>query len=79
MSTPFRNDADALRTRLASLDEELAGLRAKTAEYEVVKERLAGLEKEHAEVRKEIDARSTKRPAPYLDTLRIASPSQEPW
>jgi hypothetical protein len=79
MQTPFRNDVDALKTRLTSLDEELANLRGKAREYEGVKERLAQIEQEHEELRREIDARSTRRATPYLDTLRIASPCRASW
>jgi hypothetical protein len=79
MDTPFRNDLDALKTRLASLDEELAALRTKTREYEAARERLAQIETEHADLRREIDARTARRAAPFLDTLRIASPCNESW
>ena len=79
MDTPFRNDVDALKTRLASLDEELDALRARAREYEATRERLAQVEREHADLRREIDARSTRRPVPFLDTLRIASPCHESW
>jgi hypothetical protein len=79
MDTPFRNDVDALKTRLASLDEELSTLRGKAREYATVQERLTQLERESADVRREIDARSVRRATPFLDTLRIASPCNEPW
>jgi hypothetical protein len=79
MQTPFRNDVDALKTRLASLDEELASLRQKAREYEQARERLAQIEAEHADVRREIDDRSSGREAPLLDGLRIASPCHERW
>jgi hypothetical protein len=78
MDTPFRNDADALRTRLTSLDEEIAALRTRTREYETARARLAQLEGEQADVRRELDAR-TRRPAPLLDGLRVASPCHERW
>ena len=79
MTTPFRNDADALRTRLHSLEEELHSLRTKANEYESVKERLHAVEKEHAAVREEVDARASGRSAPLLDSLKIASPCNESW
>lgn len=79
MDTPFRNDAEALKTRLTSLNEEVATLRAKAREYETVQERLAELEREQAETLAEIEARSVKRGAPFLDTLKIASPCHEKW
>lgn len=79
MPTPFRNDVDALKTRLTSLDEELAGLRERAREYDALKERLASVEKEHEEVRREIDARAAKLPTSLLDRARIASPCHERW
>lgn len=79
MDTPFRNDVDALQTRLASLGEELATLRAKAREYETTRERLAQVEREHDDLRREIDARKARRAAPLLDNLRIASPCNESW
>lgn len=79
MDTPFRNDVDALKTRLASLDEEVATLRGKAREYETVQERLNEAEREAEAVRREVDARAARRPTPFLDTLRIASPCNEPW
>src|SRR5262245_10585878 len=79
MDTPFRNDVDALKTRLASLDEELARLRGKVEEYETVREKLTEVEREHGEVRREIDARSVRRAAPFLDTLKVASPCPASW
>jgi hypothetical protein len=79
MDTPFRNDVDALKTRLASLEEELVTLRAQTREYEAARERLARIESEHADLQRELDARSRRRAAPFLDTLRIASPCHERW
>lgn len=79
MDTPFRNDADALKTRLTSLNEEVDSLRAKAREYEAVRERLSSLEREQDEVRREIEARSVRRPTPLVDTLRVASPCHEKW
>ena len=79
MSTPFRNDVDALKTRLTSLDDELTTLRARAAEYEALRERLTHLEREHADVRREIDARQSRRAVPLLDSLRVASPCNESW
>lgn len=79
MATPFRNDADALQTRLASLNEEVNALRSKAHELEGVKERLAELEREQEEARRELDARGSGKVAPLLDSLRIASPCHEKW
>lgn len=78
MQTPFRNDVDALKTRLTSLDEEAAALQAKTQEYEAARARLVQLEAERADLRRELDTRN-RRQTPYLDTLRIASPCNEAW
>jgi hypothetical protein len=79
MDTPFRNDVDALEMRLSSLDEELSALRSRAREYEAVRERLAQVEREHEDLRREVDARKVKRAAPLLDNLRIASPCNESW
>lgn len=79
MDSPFRNDVDALKTRLASLGEELTTLRSKAREYETTRERLTQVEREHEDLRREIDARQTRRAAPLLDNLRIASPCNESW
>jgi len=79
MGSPFRNDVDSLKSRLTSLDEELSTLRAKAREHDAVQDRLSQLERESGELRREIDARAVRRTAPFLDTLRIASPCSEPW
>ncbi len=79
MDTPFRNDVDALKSRLESLDEQLRALRLRELELETVRTKVANLETEHAELQNEIEAREQKRATPFLDSVRIASPCQEPW
>jgi hypothetical protein len=79
MTTPFRNDVDELKSRLTYIDNEVSALRAKSAEYEEVRERLAKLERERDELQRKIDARSPRAKGPLLDTLRIASPCKESW
>src|SRR5947209_4826336 len=79
METPFRNDTDALKLRLVSLDEELHSLRARSRDFDGLRERLAGAERDRDDVRRELDARAARKPTSFLDTLRIASPCNESW
>lgn len=77
--TPFRSDLDALRTRLAGLDEQLSELRLEERKLADRQARREELEKERAEIHREVSARETRRKVPYLDTLKIASPCHESW
>ena len=80
MSTPYRNELDALRERKTSLEAEIAKFRDQTSSLD----ELRGRESELASELARIDGRlaaggATMRPLPMLDQVRIASPCTMSW
>ncbi len=79
MSTPYRNEIDALRERQAALKTELSRLREQTTQLDELRARQAGLAAELGEVEGRLNAGAQKRTLPLLDQLRIASPCKAEW
>ncbi len=66
MTTPYRNDLDALQETKTTLETELASTKAREAE----------LARELASVKERIEA---KKRLPMLDQVRVASPCNASW
>lgn len=66
MTTPYRNDLDALQETKTTLETELASTKAREAE----------LARELAAVKERIEA---KKRLPMLDQVRVASPCNASW
>lgn len=79
MTTPYRNDIDALRQRQATLKTELSMLREQTTHLDELRAREAALAAELGEVEGRLNAGAQKRTLPLLDQLRIASPCKAEW
>ncbi len=79
MSTPYRNEIDALRERKASLEAEIARLRDQTTRLDELKAREAELAGELAGVDGRLNAGMPKRGLPLLDQVRVASPCKAEW
>lgn len=79
MSTPYRNDIDALRERKTALEAELARLREHTTQLDELKAREAALAAELAGIDGRLTAGAPKRALPMLDQLRVASPCNADW
>lgn len=80
MTTPYRNEIDALRERKASLESELARLREQTNQLDELKAREAELAGELAGVDVRLDSvQPAKRTLPLLDQVRVASPCTADW
>ena len=79
MSTPYRNEIDALRERKASLEAEIAKLRDQTTRLDELKAREAELAGELAGIDGRLNAGMPKRGLPLLDQVRVASPCKAEW
>jgi hypothetical protein len=79
MSQPYRDDHEALETRLTSLEQELEALRAKKKELEEAVGHEADLAKEAEAVRRRLSHMRARRALPLLESLRIASPCKADW
>jgi hypothetical protein len=79
VSTPYRNEIDALRERKASLEAEIARLRDPSTGLDVLKARETELAAELAGVDGRLNAGMPKRALPLLDQVRIASPCKAEW
>jgi hypothetical protein len=79
VSTPYRNEIDALRERKASLEAEIARLRDQTTRLDELKARETELAAELAGVDGRLNAGMPKRALPLLDQVRIASPCKAEW
>lgn len=78
MSSPYRNEVDALRERKDSLEREIARLREQTTELEGLRARERELADELARIEKKLGAR-LKRTLPMLDQVTVASPCTASW
>lgn len=79
MTTPYRNELDALRERKASLEAEIARLRDQTTRLDELRAREAELASELAGVDGRLRAGMPKRGLPLLDQVRVASPCTADW
>ena len=76
---PYRDSLEALHTRCAALEQELAAIDAKARELDGVREKQAELKEELASARRVIGEMKAKKTLPLLDDLRIASPCTADW
>ena len=80
MTTPYRNEVDALRERKTSLEGEISKLRDQTTGLDELRAREAELAKELAAVDGRLAAgAAARRPLPLLDQVRVASPCKADW
>jgi hypothetical protein len=79
VSTPYRNEIDALRERKTALEAELLRLREQTTQLDELKAREAALAAELAGVDGRLSAGIPKRALPLLDQVRVASPCNADW
>lgn len=77
MSSPYRNEVDALRERKDSIEREIARLREQTTELEALRARERELANELAGIEKRLGA--VKRTLPMLDRISVASPCNASW
>jgi hypothetical protein len=78
MAAPYRNDHDALMTRLTGLLDELAALRSRSAALRDLERNEQDVEREIAAVRREV-ARVAPTRLPLLDRVSIATPCPADW
>lgn len=79
VTTPYRNEVDALRERKASLEAEIARLRDQTTRLDELRAREAELATELAGVDGRLRAGLPKRGLPLLGQVRVASPCKADW
>lgn len=79
MTTPYRNETDALRERKTTLEAEISRLREQTTQLDELKAREAELATELAGVDVRLNAGAPKRALPLLDQVRVASPCSANW
>lgn len=79
MTTPYRNEIDALRERKASLEAEIARLRDQTTRLDELRAREAELAGELAGIDGRLAAGMPNRGLPLLDQVRVASPCKADW
>ncbi len=75
-SSPYRNEIDALRERKATLESELARVRAHSTQLGAQADAIAT---ELSDVEKKLGAANAKRALPLLDQVRVASPCDRDW
>ena len=76
---PYRDSVEALRSRKAAIDADLAKLRAHTAELSYLKGREQALLREQAAIDERLRAEGQKRTLPLLASVRVASPCSANW
>jgi hypothetical protein len=79
VSTPYRNEIDALRERKTALEAEITNLRDQTTRLDELRAREAELARELAGVDVRLNAGAPKRALPLLDQVRVASPCTADW
>jgi hypothetical protein len=78
VSTPYRNESDALRERKETLEREIARLREQTATLEGLRTREQEIEQEIASIAAKLGS-SGRRALPLLDQVKVASPCSAKW
>jgi hypothetical protein len=78
-SSPYRNEIDALRERKASLETEIARLRAQTSQLDALRTQEQMLAGELCDVEKKLGANASRRSLPLLDQVKVASPCDRDW
>jgi hypothetical protein len=79
MTSPYRNELDALRERKESLEQEIARLREQTDQLEALRSREQELQRELASVAQKLGPNATRRSLPMLDQVRVATPCNASW
>jgi hypothetical protein len=80
VTSPYRNETDALLERKAALEKEIADLRAQASHIETLRARQAELDRELAGVSAKLGAAAgARRALPMLDQVRVASPCHARW
>ncbi len=79
MTSPYRNELEALRERKESLEQEIARLKQETQQLESLRSREQELERELASVAQKLGANGARRSLPMLDQVRVASPCNASW
>jgi len=81
VTSPYRNEIDALQERKTALEHETARLRAHREELAWLAGREAQLTQELAQVNTQLDEklRGGKRQLPMLDRVSVASPCSAKW
>ncbi|MBX3220573.1 MAG: hypothetical protein KF795_08650 [Labilithrix sp.] len=79
MTSPYRNETDALRERKDSLEREIARLKEETSHLDGLRAREQELEREVAAIAQKLGAGQTRRSLPMLDDVRVASPCTANW
>lgn len=79
VTTPYRNETDALRERRQTLEHELARLKKQTSELDGLRAREQAVEQELAAIAQALGARTARRALPLLDQVRVASPCKASW
>ncbi|WP_437781797.1 hypothetical protein [Sorangium sp. So ce1097] len=79
MTTPYRDDVDALNARHAQLVEELAAVKERVRELSALQQTQQRLEGELEALRRRLDGITARRGPSLLDSLRVASPCAARW
>lgn len=79
MTSPYRNDIEALHDRKDFLEREIASLREQASELEELRARAHVLERELAAVADKLGARERRRALPMLEGVHVASPCSAKW
>jgi hypothetical protein len=79
VSSPYRNEIDALRERKATLESEIARLKAHASELDALRAQEQTLSNELADIEKKLGATNARRALPLLDQVKVASPCDRDW
>lgn len=79
MTSPYRNGLYALRERKESLEQEIKRLREQAEHLDALRAREQELERQLAEITRQMGASTPRRSLPTLDQVRIASPCDASW